>query len=276
MVMATSNKTDLLKLKAAAMAKKSKRPLEEDMDVELKAVLEKLNSDDDEVWFKGIVVLEEAARSSGEGTKILVDYFESSPDCTEILSSLQGETLRDNGKTRAVLQLLQTFMENRETEQLRSHVQRLATRLVRKLSKILASGLSLSNPRLSATVLTFISKITEVGVIQARDCWKRFSPHLNTISKLLDPHRIPYLFLLNNWDTRDGGRWVTETQKFAEAAHLRLAKTVIRRYKVHTNASAAGVVVTQYERNRKNADAIADFYNLAAEVATALMEGARA
>ena len=47
MVMATSNKTDLLKLKAAAMAKKSKRPLEEDMDVELKAVLEKLNSDDD-------------------------------------------------------------------------------------------------------------------------------------------------------------------------------------------------------------------------------------
>ena len=187
MVMATSNKTDLLKLKAAAMAKKSKRPLEEDMDVELKAVLEKLNSDDDEVWFKGIVVLEEAARSSGEGTKILVDYFESSPDCTEILSSLQGETLRDNGKTRAVLQLLQTFMENRETEQLRSHVQRLATRLVRKLSKILASGLSLSNPRLSATVLTFISKITEVGVIQARDCWKRFSPHLNTISKLLEP-----------------------------------------------------------------------------------------
>ena len=128
----------------------------------------------------------------------------------------------------------------------------------------------------TAEVLRTVLSVTDLVVVPVIVEPLSLDPAARTISKLLDPHRIPYLFLLNNWDTRDGGRWVTETQKFAEAAHLRLAKTVIRRYKVHTNASAAGVVVTQYERNRKNADAIADFYNLAAEVATALMEGARA
>jgi hypothetical protein len=95
--------------------------------------------------------------------------------------------LRDNGKTRAVLSLLQTILNCQNVDTLKVHVQRLATRLVRKYSKILASALTLSNTRLAAIVLTLVSKVTTIGVIQARDCWKRFSMNLSVISKFLEP-----------------------------------------------------------------------------------------
>jgi len=128
----------------------------------------------------------------------------------------------------------------------------------------------------TADVLRTVLSVTDLVVVPVVVEPLALDPAARTISKLLDPQGIPYLFLLNNWDPRDGRRWVTETQEFAKAAHLRLASTVIRRFKIHTNASAAGVVVTQYERTRKNADAIEDFYQLADEVSAALMAGAPA
>lgn len=128
----------------------------------------------------------------------------------------------------------------------------------------------------TADVLRTVLSVTDLVVVPVIVEPLALDPAARTISKLLDPQGIPYLFLLNNWDTRDGRRWVTETQEFAKAAQLRLASTVVRRFKIHTNASAAGVVVTQYERTRKNADAIDDFYQLADEVNAELMAGALA
>jgi len=126
----------------------------------------------------------------------------------------------------------------------------------------------------TADVLRTVLSVTDLVLVPVVVEPLALDPAARTISKLIDPQGIPYLCLLNNWDTRDGKRWVTETQAFAAAANLRLARTVVRRYKIHTNASAAGVVVTQYERNRKNNDAIEDFYNLAEEVSAELMAGA--
>jgi chromosome partitioning protein len=125
----------------------------------------------------------------------------------------------------------------------------------------------------TADVLRTVLSVTDLVVVPVVVEPLALDPAARTISKLLDPQGIPYMVLLNNWDPRDGRRWVTETQEFAKAANLRLASTVVRRFKVHTNASAAGVVVTQYERNRKNTDAIEDFYTLADEVSAALLAG---
>lgn len=126
----------------------------------------------------------------------------------------------------------------------------------------------------TADVLRTVLAVTDLVLVPVVVEPLSLDPAARTISRLLDPQGIPYLFLLNNWDTRDGKLWVKETQAFAKAAGLRLARTVVRRFKIHTNASAAGIVVTQYERNRKNEAAITDFYDLADEVSAELMEGA--
>jgi hypothetical protein len=165
---------------------------DDDLPVELKAVLMKLNSEDEDDWKQGILGLQQAAiavSSELTGENLLMAYLDSSPDCTEILEPLAGESLRDNGKTRATLSLLEAILECYKFEPLKTHAQRLATRLVRRMSKTLASAFTTTNSRLAAAVLSLISKITVVGVIQARDCWKRFSPNVKVISKLFVPQK---------------------------------------------------------------------------------------
>ncbi|EUA65478.1 hypothetical protein I553_10775 [Mycobacterium xenopi 4042] len=41
---------------------------------------------------------------------------------------------------------------------------------------------------------------------------------------------------------------------------------MVRHYKIHTNASNEGIVVTQYKKTGTAANAAADYYNLADEL----------
>ena len=93
-----------------------------------------------------------------------------------------------------------------------------------------------------------------------------FDPTARTIRKILEPRQLPYRVFINNHDSRDGTYWLNETQEFVRGRGWPLAETVIRHYKIHTNASNDGVVVTQYKKTGKPATAAADFYNLADEL----------
>ena len=44
---------------------------------------------------------------------------------------------------------------------------------------------------------------------------------------------------------------------------------MIRHYKIHTNASNEGVVVTQYKKSGSSVNAVSDFYQLADELSMA-------
>ena len=72
--------------------------------------------------------------------------------------------------------------------------------------------------------------------------------------------------VINNWDPRDGKSDLEETKDFVRANKWPLAKTVIRHYKLHTRASADGLVVTEYPANRVALQAREDFYRLALEL----------
>ena len=128
----------------------------------------------------------------------------------------------------------------------------------------------------TADVLRTVLSVTDLAIVPVPVEPLAFDPTARTIAQLLDPRSIPYLFLLNNWDPRDGTTRVVKTQSFAHAGGFRLASTIVRRYKIHTDASADGLVVTQYRKNEKTLDAIGDFTALAAEVEAELMAGARA
>lgn len=87
-----------------------------------------------------------------------------------------------------------------------------------------------------------------------------------TIEQVLRPFGLPYTVVINAWDPRDGERDLIETREYVAACGWALAGSVVRRYKVHTRASAAGQVCTQYPENRTSLQAREDFFRLALEL----------
>jgi chromosome partitioning protein len=102
-----------------------------------------------------------------------------------------------------------------------------------------------------------------------------FIPTQNTIKNVLVPMGIHYTVVVNNWDPRDGLPDLKETAEFISANGWPMADTVVRRYKMHTRASAEGIVVTQYPKNRTAAEAREDFFRLALELGYGGASGTR-
>lgn len=118
----------------------------------------------------------------------------------------------------------------------------------------------------AADVLRTVLGVTDEAIVPMLTNPLCFDPTARTIRNLLEPRGIPYRVFINDWDPRDGEHWLEETRKFVRGQGWPLAETVIRHYKVHTNASNEGIVVTQYKQTGTAANAAADFYNLAAEL----------
>ncbi|GIF08887.1 ParA family protein [Actinoplanes siamensis] len=93
-----------------------------------------------------------------------------------------------------------------------------------------------------------------------------YDPTRLTIDEVIAPRGIPYRVVVNNWDPRDGTTDLQQTAQFIAKSGWPACKTVIRRYKLHTRASAEGQVVTQYPRNRTASEAREDFLYLALEL----------
>lgn len=118
----------------------------------------------------------------------------------------------------------------------------------------------------SADALRTVLEVTDEALIPMLTAPMCFDPTARTIRKLLDPRQIPYRVFINDWDPRDGGFWLAQTKDFIRAQGWPMAETVVRHYKIHTNASNEGVVVTQYGGSRIATNAASDFYSLADEL----------
>lgn len=118
----------------------------------------------------------------------------------------------------------------------------------------------------SADALRTVLDVTDEALIPMLTAPMCFDPTARTIRKLLDPRQIPYRVFINDWDPRDGGFWLAQTKDFIRAQGWPMAETVVRHYKIHTNASNEGVVVTQYGGSRSATNAASDFYSLADEL----------
>ncbi|MEV6727006.1 ParA family protein [Streptomyces xanthochromogenes] len=89
-----------------------------------------------------------------------------------------------------------------------------------------------------------------------------FDPTWQTIEWVLKPRKIPFQVVINNWPPAEGRAYVDGTRMMCERHGWPVANTVIRRYRVHTNATK---VVTQYHANRVELQAREDFYRFALE-----------
>lgn len=93
-----------------------------------------------------------------------------------------------------------------------------------------------------------------------------FSPAARSIARVIEPSGAPWRVLLNNWDPRDGDADLLQTRGYVEARGWPAFHTVVRHYKLHTRASAEGVTVVQFPKNRVALEARQDFFRLALEV----------
>ena len=93
-----------------------------------------------------------------------------------------------------------------------------------------------------------------------------FSPAARSIKSVIQPSGAPWRVLLNNWDPRDGDGDLQQTRGYVQARGWPVFHTVIRHYKLHTRASAEGITVVQYAKNRVALEARQDFFRLALEV----------
>ncbi len=118
----------------------------------------------------------------------------------------------------------------------------------------------------SAAALRTVLDVTDEALVPMLNEPLCFDPTARTIRKLLEPRNIPYRVFINNWDPREGDYWLEQTKNFVRGQGWPLAETVIRRYKIHTNASNEGVVVTQYKKTGTAVNAAGDFYSLADEL----------
>lgn len=93
-----------------------------------------------------------------------------------------------------------------------------------------------------------------------------FDPTVRTIRKVVLPRGLKYTVVLNNWDPRDGEAERDETLEFMARNEWSSARTVVRRYKVHSRAAANGQVVTEYASSGTALRAREDFFRLALEL----------
>jgi chromosome partitioning protein len=93
-----------------------------------------------------------------------------------------------------------------------------------------------------------------------------YDPTARTVERVIAPRGLPYRVVVNNWDPRDGVLDLQQTAQYIRRRGWPMCNTVIRRYKIHTRASADGVVVTQYPKNRVAMEAREDFFRLALEL----------
>ena len=93
-----------------------------------------------------------------------------------------------------------------------------------------------------------------------------YDPTARTVERVIAPRGLPYRVAVNNWDPRDGTTDLQQTAQYIRRRGWPMCNTVVRRYKIHTRASADGLVVTQYPKNRVAMEAREDFFRLALEL----------
>lgn len=95
-----------------------------------------------------------------------------------------------------------------------------------------------------------------------------FSPATRSVQTVIEPSGVPWRVLINNWDPRDGESDLNQTLGYirSPARGWPHFNTVVRHYKLHARASAEGVTVVQFPKNRVALEARQDFFRLALEV----------
>ncbi len=165
---------------------------------ELAQMLTKLNSDGED-QLEALKLFEERARAAfghrdtggGDGADLIHAYFQGSPECSELFRVLAkgaagGDKVRDSGKMNALMRLLQALLACHVVPLLLEHSRNLGTKIIRKANKAFIGAITSGKTRLFAETMRVLCRASELGVVQARDAWKKFSPYMKNMTRHLE------------------------------------------------------------------------------------------
>jgi hypothetical protein len=165
---------------------------------ELAQMLTKLNSDGED-QLEALKLFEERARAAfghrgtggGDGADLIHAYFQGSPECSELFRVLAkgaagGDKVRDSGKMNALMRLLQALLACHVVPLLLEHSRNLGTKIIRKANKAFIGAITSGKTRLFAETMRVLCRASELGVVQARDAWKKFSPYMKNMARHLE------------------------------------------------------------------------------------------
>lgn len=189
------------KHKQAAARVRQRLPVVPIMQVsgqELAQMLKKMNSDGEE-QLEALRVFEEHARAAierrdtggGDGADLIHAYFKGSPECSELFRVLAkgaagGDKVRDSGKMNALMRLFQALLACHAVPLLLEHSRNLGTKIIRKANKAFIGAITSGKTRLFCETMRVICRASELGVVQARDAWKKFSPYVKNMTRHLE------------------------------------------------------------------------------------------
>jgi chromosome partitioning protein len=129
------------------------------------------------------------------------------------------------------------------------------------------SPLSKAEEAAGKKILTATLEHADLAIVVMEPEELAFRPTRRIIDQVMKPLGINYIVVINNWDPRDGTGDLEDTRARIKKLKWPLATTVIRRYKLHTAAPAAGKLCTHYAKNRTATEAKNDFFKLGMELA---------
>ncbi|MFB7668313.1 ParA family protein [Kitasatospora sp. NPDC056138] len=118
----------------------------------------------------------------------------------------------------------------------------------------------------AANALRDLLDITDVAIVPITTDWMSHSPAEFTIERVLKPRQIPFIVVINMWESRDGKADLEDAIKWADERGYRRAPEPIRKLTLHSRAAKRGEVVTNYAPSGTSLRAREDFYKLSLAV----------
>lgn len=119
----------------------------------------------------------------------------------------------------------------------------------------------------TADVLRTVLDVSDEFIVPMEAAPLCFDPTARTIEKLIVPRSKRFTVVVSNFDARNGGKRLAKTRDFALKRGWPIADTVLRRYSVHTDASADRLLVPEYKQ-LVSAAQLQNYHNVRAELWT--------
>ncbi|MFA4085379.1 ParA family protein [Mycobacteroides salmoniphilum] len=119
----------------------------------------------------------------------------------------------------------------------------------------------------TADVLRTVLDVSDEFIVPMEAAPLCFDPTARTIEKLIVPRGKKFTVVVSNFDARNGGKRLAKTRDFALKRGWPIADTVLRRYSVHTDASADRLLVPEYKQ-LVSAAQVQNYHNVRAELWT--------
>ncbi|WP_371484805.1 ParA family protein [Kitasatospora sp. NBC_00315] len=114
----------------------------------------------------------------------------------------------------------------------------------------------------AADALRDLLDIADVAIVPITTDFMSWSPAEFTIERVLKPRNIPFIVVINMWESRDGNADLKDAIAWVDERGYRRAPEAIRKLTLHSRAAKHGQVVTSYKESGAALRAREDFYKL--------------